>query len=67
MSSAQLHEELSKLSAQEKLALADQLVREATGNSKPASETALLSEVALAKDWNRPEEDAAWQQFQQAR
>ena len=24
------------------------------------SETALLSEAALAKDWNRPEEDAAW-------
>ncbi len=26
-------------------------------------ETALLSEAALAKDWNRPEEDAAWSQF----
>ncbi|MBM3129320.1 MAG: hypothetical protein FJ009_11940 [Chloroflexi bacterium] len=24
------------------------------------SETALLSERALAVDWNRPEEDAAW-------
>jgi hypothetical protein len=23
-------------------------------------ETALLSEAALAADWNRPEEDAAW-------
>jgi hypothetical protein len=23
-------------------------------------ETALLSEPSLAKDWNRPEEDAAW-------
>ena len=23
-------------------------------------ETALLSEAALAQDWNRPEEDAAW-------
>ena len=23
-------------------------------------ETALLSEPALAKDWNRPEEDMAW-------
>ena len=23
-------------------------------------ETALLSEASLAKDWNRPEEDAAW-------
>jgi predicted DNA-binding antitoxin AbrB/MazE fold protein len=25
-----------------------------------ATETALLSEAALAADWNRPEEDAAW-------
>jgi hypothetical protein len=24
------------------------------------NETALLSEAALAADWNRPEEDAAW-------
>lgn len=24
------------------------------------SESALLSEVVLAKDWNRPEEDEAW-------
>jgi hypothetical protein len=27
---------------------------------KPISETALLSESALATDWNRPEEDDAW-------
>ncbi len=25
-----------------------------------ATETMLLSEKVLAKDWNRPEEDAAW-------
>lgn len=24
------------------------------------SETALLSELSLAQDWNRPEEEAAW-------
>ena len=30
------------------------------------SETALLSEQALAEDWNRPEEDAAWSHLQQA-
>jgi hypothetical protein len=30
-------------------------------------ETALLSEAALAKDWNRPEEDAAWSYLQSAR
>lgn len=27
-------------------------------------EPALLSEAALAEDWNRPEEDAAWQHLQ---
>jgi hypothetical protein len=30
------------------------------------NETALLSEIALAEDWNRPEEDAAWAHLQQA-
>jgi len=29
-----------------------------------ANETALLSQPALAEDWNRPEEDAAWSHFQ---
>ena len=29
-------------------------------------ETALLSEAALAEDWNRPEEDEAWSYLQQA-
>jgi len=28
------------------------------------NETTLLSEAALAEDWNRPEEDAAWSYFQ---
>lgn len=28
------------------------------------SETALLSEEALAEDWNRPEEDEAWSYLQ---
>ena len=32
--------------------------------STPVSETALLSEAALAKDWNRPEEDKAWAHLQ---
>lgn len=31
------------------------------------SETALLSETALAQDWNRPEEDEAWAHLQQVR
>jgi hypothetical protein len=30
-------------------------------------DTALLSEQALAEDWNRPEEDAAWSHLQQAK
>ena len=30
----------------------------------PVSETALLSEAALAADWDRPEEDAAWAHLQ---
>jgi hypothetical protein len=29
-------------------------------------ETALLSEQALAADWNRPEEDTAWSHLQRA-
>ena len=29
-----------------------------------AGETALLSEPALAEDWNRPEEDEAWSHLQ---
>lgn len=31
------------------------------------SETALMSEQALAEDWSRPEEDAAWSHLQRAR
>lgn len=31
------------------------------------NETALLSEAALAEDWDRPEEDAAWSHLQQGR
>jgi hypothetical protein len=30
-------------------------------------ETSLVSELALAQDWNRPEEDAAWSHLQPAR
>ena len=31
------------------------------------SEAALLSEGALAEDWNRPEEDEAWSHLQEVR
>ena len=47
--------------------LADRLVREAAKEAPSAGETALLSGAALAKDWNRAEEDAAWQHLQSAR
>ncbi|MCP9469288.1 MAG: hypothetical protein NNA31_04720 [Nitrospira sp.] len=32
-----------------------------------APESAMLSEAALAEDWNRPEEDEAWSHFQPVR
>jgi hypothetical protein len=32
-----------------------------------AAETALLAEPALAADWSRPEEDAAWSHLQPAK
>ena len=35
--------------------------------SAQVTETAALSEPALAEDWNRPEEDAAWAHLQPAR
>jgi hypothetical protein len=34
------------------------------GPAADAPETALLSEEALAEDWNRPEEDEAWSHLQ---
>jgi hypothetical protein len=35
-------------------------------DAEPVAETALLSEAALAEDWNRPEEDEAWSHLQPA-
>ena len=32
--------------------------------SPSVNDTALLSEAALAEDWNRPEEDTAWAHLQ---
>jgi hypothetical protein len=34
------------------------------GEPPPVNEAALLSEPALAEDWNRDEEDAAWAHLQ---
>ncbi len=35
--------------------------------SPSEADGAVLSEAALAKDWNRPEEDEAWLHLQQVR
>ena len=35
--------------------------------AQQVNEAALLSEAALATDWERPEEDAAWSHLQQER
>lgn len=35
--------------------------------AQTVQETTLLSEAALAEDWNRPEEDAAWSHLQPAK
>ena len=36
------------------------------GDDDAPTDTLLLSEAALAKDWSRPEEDAAWGFLQRA-
>lgn len=48
-------------------ALVTILDEDAPKKSSIVSVTALLSEEALAKDWNRPEEDEAWSHLQQER
>ena len=40
------------------------VLEEKTDEQPRASEIALLSEQALAKDWNRNEEDEAWSHLQ---
>ena len=37
---------------------------ESEADERSVSETALLSQEALAKDWNRDEEDEAWKHLQ---
>ena len=43
------------------------LVTILTDDPREEPETALLSEAALARDWNRPEEEEAWSHLQQTR
>ena len=45
-------------------ALVTILEEEPYPNEPRSTETALLSEAALAEDWNRPEEEAAWSHLQ---
>lgn len=40
------------------------ILEEANEQRSEVAETPLLSEPALGEDWNRPEEDEAWQHFQ---
>ena len=40
------------------------LEEEPEADTRDVSETALLSEEALAADWNRDEEDEAWEHLQ---
>ena len=37
---------------------------EPTASTEHLHETTLLSEAALGEDWNRPDEDEAWQHLQ---
>lgn len=46
-------------------ALVTILDRETMQEDYGVSEATLLSEQALAEDWNRPEEDEAWSHLQQ--
>jgi hypothetical protein len=69
-------ESFDRLPDAEKQEVASEILRRARGlNISPppdeepaaeASETALLSERALAEDWSRPEEEEAWSHLQRA-
>ena len=43
------------------------ILEEVSEDEAQLNETTLLSEAALAEDWNRPEEDEAWQHLQSER
>jgi hypothetical protein len=44
-----------------------QALRHQMGAEIEDTEVAILSEAALAEDWNRPEEDRAWSHLQPGR
>ena len=47
-------------------ALVTILEEESESLDETVCQTALISEKALSKDWNRPEEEEAWSHLQQA-
>ncbi|MDM8531471.1 hypothetical protein QUF63_09890 [Anaerolineales bacterium HSG25] len=67
----QLTRSIDKLSLKELIWLLQYIVgllQKRTGTaddtSLPIAETTLLSEPALAEDWNKPDEDDAWSHLQ---
>ena len=63
---------LEQLGETEQLAEIERMIKQrvllaSPENSPVTSETALLSEQALAEDWNKPEEEEAWSHLQPAR
>jgi hypothetical protein len=65
LSAQEINAQILMLSEQEQLEIVDFILSQqkkyVRKRLKPISETALLSEAALATDWNRPEEDEAWE------
>ena len=58
---ARIHEHLRQLSPEQLVVVLDFVSwLMARQNDSPLSDTLLIAEMALRKDWDRPEEDAAW-------
>ena len=67
MSVPEIEKAIVALSPDEVQRLAGWLDEFRKKNRFRVNEEALLSEAALAEDWNRPEEDAAWAYLQSER
>ena len=67
MSVQEIEKAIVALSPDEVRRLAGWLDEFRKKNRFRVNEEALLSEAALAEDWNRPEEDAAWAYLQSER
>ena len=68
LSAQEINAQILMLSEQEQLEIVDSVLSQRKKFTRRPltliNETALLSEAALATDWNRPEEDEAWAKFQ---